>query len=106
MKTSKDSHFVLFLSAVCVTPAFANYFSNPTLGAAFQCRFRSEPDPARCARKSHAANDARDQARSRRRNEQGCHRAGGGVEQAPVEQSAVRTLDASGPIPALRLRYL
>jgi hypothetical protein len=106
MKTSKTAISVLFLSAVCVTPAFANYFSNPTLGLRFNVG--SAPNPTRRdVRENHMPQMTRvtkpavDVATSK---DPAAPMAA--VEQAPVEQPAVRTSDASGPIPALRLRYL
>jgi hypothetical protein len=106
MKTSKTAISILFLSAVCVTPAFANYFSNPTLGVRFNVG--SAPNPTqRDVRENHMPQMTRvtkptvDVAKSK-----DATAPVAAVEQAPVEQSASRTADASGPIPALRLRYL
>src|SRR5215475_5296544 len=105
MKTSKTVISILFLSAVCVTPAFANYFSNPTLNVHFNVG--SAPNPTvRDVRENHTPQMTRvtrpavDVATAKQ------PATPVAAEQAPVVQPPDRSADASDSIPALRLRYL
>lgn len=103
MKTSKTAISILFLSAVCVTPAFANYFSNPTLNVHFNVG--SAPNPSvRDIRENHMPQMTR--ATSQSVDVVAEKSAVAPTQQDRAETAPARSADASGSIPALRLRYL
>jgi hypothetical protein len=103
MKSSKTAISILFLSAVCVTPAFANYFSNPTLNVHFNVG--SAPNPSvRDIRENHMPQMTR--ATSQSVDVVAEKSTVAPAQKDRVETAPARSADASDTIPALRLRYL
>ena len=105
MTTNKTAISILFLSAVCVTPAFANYFSNPTLNMHFNVG--SAPNPsARDVRENHVPQMTRATRQSVEVLAEKVTRTPAPASQDSAEVAPGRSADASDSIPALRLRYL
>jgi hypothetical protein len=103
MKTSKTAISILFLSAVCVTSAFGNSFSNPHLNVHFNLGSAANPT-VRDIRENRMPQMTRATSPS----------AAVVAEKATVvpaqrdrvEPTHARTSDASDSIPTLRLGYL
>jgi hypothetical protein len=103
MKTSKTVISILFISAISVTPAFANSFSNPHLNVHFNLGSAANPT-VRDIRENHMPQMTRATAPSA---EVAAEKATAiPAQQDRVEPAKDRSADASDSIPALRLRYL
>ena len=105
---SKTAISIMLLSAVCVTPAFANYFSNPNLNVHFNVG--SAPNPTvRDVRENHVPQMTRvtkpnvDVVTTPAPKNATTPVAS---EQARPVQPVARTADAADSVPTLRLRYL